>query len=76
MTATPTPPRPIRLIHLWRAFSVSLSQTIQQRFAEAQSVAQLVAPMAASLGMIGLGVLYMGSSRPFIPQWKFGRAHL
>jgi phage-related minor tail protein len=55
---------------MWRAFSVSLSQTIQQWFAEAQSVAQLVAPMAAFLGMIGLGVMYMGSSWPIISAWK------
>jgi len=59
-----------RLFHMWRAFPVSLSQTIEQWFAEAQSVAQLVAPMAAFLGMIGLGVMYMGSSWPIISQWK------
>lgn len=49
---------------------MSLSQTIEQWFSEAQSVAQLVAPMAAFLGMIGLGVMYMGSSWPIISQWK------
>jgi hypothetical protein len=36
---------------------VSISQTIEQWFAEAQSVAQLVAPMAAFLGFIGLGLV-------------------
>ncbi len=49
---------------------VSLSQTIEQWFTEAQSVAQLVAPMAAFLGFIGLGLMYMGSSWPIIGQWK------
>ena len=39
-------------------------------FAEAQAVAQLVAPMAAFLGFIGLGVMYLGSSWPIVGQWK------
>ena len=49
---------------------MSLSQTIEQWFAEAQTVAQLVAPMAAFLGFVGVGVMYMGSSWPIIGQWK------
>lgn len=49
---------------------MSLSQTIEQWFAEAQAVAQLVAPMAAFLGFVGLGVMYLGSSWPIIGQWK------
>jgi phage-related minor tail protein len=49
---------------------VSLSQTIEAWFAEAQAVAQLVAPMAAFLGFIGLGVMYLGSSWPIISSWK------
>lgn len=49
---------------------MSLSQTIEQWFSEAQAVAQLVAPMAAFLGFVGLGVMYMGSSWPIIGQWK------
>jgi hypothetical protein len=36
---------------------VSLSQTIEQWFTEAQAVAQLVAPMAAFLGFIALGIV-------------------
>ncbi len=49
---------------------MSISQTIEQWFAEAQSVAQLVAPMAAFLGFVGVGLMYMGSSWPIIGQWK------
>ncbi len=49
---------------------MSLSQTIEMWFAEAQTVAQLVAPMAAFLGLIGLGIMYMGSSWPIISSWK------
>ena len=49
---------------------MSLSQTLEQWFTEAQSVAQLVAPMAAFLGFVGLGIMYMGSSWPIIGQWK------
>jgi hypothetical protein len=51
-------------------FIVSISQTLEQWFSEAQAVAQIVAPMAAFLGMIGLGLMYMGSSWPIIGQWK------
>ena len=47
-----------------------ISQTIEQWFAEAQAVAQLVAPMAAFLGFVGVGLMYMGSSWPIIGQWK------
>jgi hypothetical protein len=36
---------------------VSLSQTLEQWFTEAQAVAQLVAPMAAFLGFVGLGLV-------------------
>ena len=49
---------------------MSLSQTIEQWFTEAQAVAQLVAPMAAFLGMVALGIMYMGSSFPIISSWK------
>jgi hypothetical protein len=49
---------------------VSLSQTIEQWFQEAQTVAQLVAPMAALLGFVGFGLMYMGSSWPIIGAWK------
>jgi len=51
-------------------FIVSLSQTLEQWFTEAQAVAQIVAPMAAFLGFVGLGLMYMGSSWPIIGQWK------
>ena len=49
---------------------MSLSQTIEQWFAEAQAVAQLVAPVAAFLGFVGLGIMYMGSSWPILGAWK------
>jgi len=49
---------------------VSLSQTLQAWFAEAQSVAQIVAPMAAFLGFVGLGIMYLGSSWPILGAWK------
>jgi hypothetical protein len=70
-TAAPTPRlTPLRPIQYRRVFIVSLSQTIEQWFSEAQAVAQLVAPMAAFLGFIALGIMYMGSSFPIIGQWK------
>lgn len=49
---------------------MSLQQSIEQWFSDARSIAQLIAPIAAFLGFIGLGVMYMGSSWPIISQWK------
>ena len=68
-SAATTPLRQLSFSPLWRK-SIVISQTIEQWFAEAQAVAQLVAPMAAFLGFVGLGVMYMGSSFPIIGQWK------
>jgi hypothetical protein len=42
---------------MWRVFTLSISQTLEAWFAEAQAVAQIVAPMAAFLGFIGLGLV-------------------
>jgi phage-related minor tail protein len=49
---------------------VNLSQAVQDLFNDIRDVAQLVAPIAAIIGFIGLGIMYMGSSWPIIGQWK------
>jgi hypothetical protein len=49
---------------------VDLSQAIQDLFNDIRDVAQIVAPIAAIIGFIGLGIMYMGSSWPIIGQWK------
>lgn len=49
---------------------MSLKDAIQQLFNDAKDIAQLIAPIAAVLGFLGLGIMYMGSSWPLIGDWK------
>ena len=49
---------------------MDLSQAIQDLFNDIRDVAQLVAPIAAVIGFLGLGIMYMGSSWPIIGDWK------
>jgi phage-related minor tail protein len=49
---------------------VNLSDAVQQLFTDIQNIAQVVAPIAAIIGFIGLGIMYMGSSWPLIGDWK------
>lgn len=49
---------------------MSVTQLIQDLFNEALAVAQLIAPLAAIIGFVGLGVMYMSSSWPIIGDWK------
>jgi phage-related minor tail protein len=49
---------------------VNLTDAIQQLFTDLQDIAQLIAPIAAVIGFLGLGLMYMGSSWPIIGDWK------
>ena len=49
---------------------MGLSQAIQDLLTEVQDVAQLIAPVVAVIGFIGLGIMYMASSWPIIGDWK------
>lgn len=49
---------------------MNLSQAVQDLFNDIQDVAQIIAPIAAIIGFIGLGVMYMGSSWPIVGDWK------
>ena len=49
---------------------MNLSDFVQQLFTDIRDVAQIVAPLAAVIGFLGLGLLYMGSSWPIIGDWK------
>lgn len=49
---------------------MNLSQAIQDLFNDIRDVAQVVAPIAAIIGFIGLGIMYMGSSWPILGDWK------
>ncbi|MCI0713737.1 MAG: hypothetical protein L0154_26500 [Chloroflexi bacterium] len=48
----------------------NLTTEIEAFFTDLQSLAQVIAPMIAFLGFIGLGVMYLGSSLPIIADWK------
>ncbi len=49
---------------------MDLSTAIQDLFGDIQATAQIIAPIAAIIGFIGLGIMYMGSSGPLIGDWK------
>jgi hypothetical protein len=49
---------------------MDLASAIEQLFTDIQTAAQGVAPLAAVIGFLGLGVMYMGSSIPFLSDWK------
>lgn len=49
---------------------MNLSDAIQQLFNDIRDVAQIIAPIAAVIGFLGLGLLYLGSSWPIIGDWK------
>jgi phage-related minor tail protein len=49
---------------------MDLSTAIQDLFRDVRTTAQLIAPIAAIIGFIGLGIMYMGSSWPIIGDWK------
>ena len=43
---------------------MSLADAIQDLFTDVRDVAQIIAPIAAVIGFLGLGLMYMGSSWP------------
>ena len=49
---------------------MNLTDAIQQLVTDLQDIAQLIAPIAAVIGFLGLGLMYMGSSWPIIGDWK------
>jgi choline-glycine betaine transporter len=49
---------------------MNLKDFITQLFTDAKDIAQVVAPLAAVLGCLGIGIMYMGSSWPIVGDWK------
>jgi phage-related minor tail protein len=49
---------------------VNLRDAIEQLFTDVRDVAQLVAPLAAVIGFVGLGVMYLSSSWPILGDWR------
>ncbi len=51
-------------------YRMNLKDAITKLFTDAKDIAQVVAPIAAVLGFLGLGIMYMGSSWPIVGDWK------
>ena len=49
---------------------MNLKDAITKLFTDAKDIAQVIAPIAAVLGFLGLGIMYMGSSWPIVGDWK------
>ena len=49
---------------------MNLTQAIQDLFNGIRDVAQIIAPIAAIIGFLRLGLLYLGFSWPIIGTWK------
>lgn len=49
---------------------MNLRDFIEQLFTDIRDVAQIIAPLAAVIGFLGLGIVYMGSSWPIVGDWK------
>ncbi|MBZ0320423.1 MAG: hypothetical protein K8L91_28680 [Anaerolineae bacterium] len=48
----------------------NLGTAIEAFFTDLRALAQIVAPIFAFLGVLGLGLMYLGSSIPVIAEWK------
>jgi phage-related minor tail protein len=49
---------------------MNLADAIEQLFTDIQATAQTIAPIAAVIGFLGLGLMYLGSSWPVLGDWK------
>ena len=49
---------------------MTIAEFIQQLFGDIQGIVQVIAPIAAVIGFVGLGIMYMGSSWPLLGDWK------
>jgi uncharacterized membrane protein (DUF373 family) len=47
-----------------------LRTEIELFFTDVQALMQVIAPVIAFLGIVGLGMMYLGSSLPIISDWK------
>ena len=49
---------------------MGLAEAVETLLLDVQDVAQLIAPLVAVIGFIGLGIMYMASSWPILGDWK------
>jgi len=48
----------------------TVGPAIEGFFTDLKDLLQIIAPIFAFLGVVGLGMMYMGSSFPVIGEWK------
>ena len=48
----------------------NVGPAIEAFFTDLKDLLQIIAPMFAFMGVIGIGLMYMGSSFPIISDWK------
>jgi hypothetical protein len=47
-----------------------VSTAIEAFFTDLKALLQIIAPIFAFLGVVGIGLMYMGSSFPIVSDWK------
>ena len=48
----------------------NVSSAVEGFFTDLKALLQIIAPIFAFLGVVGLGLMYMGSSFPVVGDWK------
>ena len=48
----------------------NVSSAVEGFFTDLKALLQVIAPIFAFLGVVGLGLMYMGSSFPVVGDWK------
>ena len=48
----------------------NVSTAVEGFFTDLKALLQIIAPIFAFLGVVGIGLMYMGSSMPVISDWK------
>ena len=48
----------------------TVSTAVEGFFTDLKALLQVIAPIIAFLGTVGLGIMYMGSSMPILSDWK------
>lgn len=48
----------------------NVGTAVEGFFNDVKALAQIIAPIFAFLGVLGLGLMYLGSSLPVVGDWK------
>ena len=48
----------------------TVNTAVEGFFTDIQSLLQVIAPIFAFLAVVGIGMMYMGSSMPILSDWK------